>query len=76
MIVIDFIVDIMFIVDILINFRTIYVNKNDEVVSDFGKIMVYYFKGWFFIDVVVVILFDFLLFGLEIDEVSLDKNFD
>lgn len=29
--IIDLIVDVMFIVDILINFRTTYVNKNDEV---------------------------------------------
>lgn len=74
--VIDLIVDIMFIVDILINFRTTYVNKNDEVVSDPGKIMVHYFKGWFLIDVVAAIPFDLLLFGSETDEVSLDKNLD
>jgi hypothetical protein len=29
--VVDLLVDVMFIVDILINFRTTYVNKNDEV---------------------------------------------
>lgn len=29
--VIDFFVDVMFIVDILINFRTTYINKKDEV---------------------------------------------
>lgn len=29
--VVDFIVDIMFIVDIVINFRTTYVNSNEEV---------------------------------------------
>lgn len=68
--VIDLIVDIMFIVDILINFRTTYVNKNDEVVSDPGKIMVHYFKGWFLIDVVAAIPFDLLLFGSETDETT------
>ena len=31
--VIDFIVDVMFIVDILINFRTTYINKKDEVTN-------------------------------------------
>ena len=30
--VVDLIVDIMFIVDIIINFRTTYVNSNDEVI--------------------------------------------
>ncbi|XP_022308750.2 voltage-gated inwardly rectifying potassium channel KCNH6-like isoform X7 [Crassostrea virginica] len=68
--VIDLIVDIMFIVDILINFRTTYVNKNDEVVSNPGKIMVHYFKGWFLIDVVAAIPFDLLLFGSETEETT------
>ncbi|XP_056007205.1 potassium voltage-gated channel unc-103-like isoform X4 [Ostrea edulis] len=68
--IIDLIVDIMFIVDILINFRTTYVNKNDEVVSDPGKIMVHYFKGWFLIDVVAAIPFDLLLFGSKTDETT------
>lgn len=31
--VVDFIVDIMFIVDIIINFRTTYVNSNEEVTT-------------------------------------------
>ena len=47
LVVIDLIVDIMFIIDILINFRTTYVNKNDEVVSHPGKIAVHYFKVLF-----------------------------
>lgn len=69
--IIDLIVDIMFIVDIFINFRTTYVNKNDEVVSHPGKIAVHYFKGWFLIDVVAAIPFDLLLFGSETDEVRM-----
>lgn len=71
---IELIVDIMFIVDILINFRTTYVNKNDEVVSHPGKIAVHYFKGWFLIDVVAAIPFDLLLFGSETDEVFIYSN--
>lgn len=67
--IIDLLVDVMFIVDILINFRTTYVNKNDEVVSHPGKIAVHYFKGWFLIDMVAAIPFDLLLFGSETDEV-------
>lgn len=65
----DLLVDVMFIIDILINFRTTYVNKNDEVVSHPGKIAIHYFKGWFLIDVVAAIPFDLLLFGSETDEV-------
>uniref|UniRef100_T1IRM0 Cyclic nucleotide-binding domain-containing protein n=1 Tax=Strigamia maritima TaxID=126957 RepID=T1IRM0_STRMM len=62
-VIIDLIVDVMFIVDILINFRTTYVNANDEVVSHPGKIAVHYVKGWFVIDVVAAIPFDLLLMG-------------
>ncbi|OQV13191.1 Potassium voltage-gated channel subfamily H member 7 [Hypsibius exemplaris] len=70
MTIVDLIVDIMFIVDILINFRTTYVNTNDEVVSDLAKISVHYFKGWFLIDVVAAIPFDLLLFGSQSDETT------
>uniref|UniRef100_A0A8C5U366 Potassium voltage-gated channel subfamily H member 6 n=1 Tax=Malurus cyaneus samueli TaxID=2593467 RepID=A0A8C5U366_9PASS len=59
--IIDLIVDIMFIVDIVINFRTTYVNINDEVVSHPGKIAIHYFKGWFLIDMVAAIPFDLFL---------------
>ncbi|XP_076147555.1 voltage-gated inwardly rectifying potassium channel KCNH2 [Alosa pseudoharengus] len=60
--VVDLIVDIMFIIDILINFRTTYVNANDEVVSHPIKIAVHYFKGWFLIDMVAAIPFDLLIY--------------
>ncbi|XP_051809624.1 potassium voltage-gated channel subfamily H member 2-like [Acanthochromis polyacanthus] len=56
--VVDLIVDIMFIVDIIINFRTTYLNSNDEVVSQSSRIAVHYFKGWFLIDLVAAIPFD------------------
>ncbi|XP_068565675.1 potassium voltage-gated channel subfamily H member 2 [Cebidichthys violaceus] len=60
--VVDLIVDIMFIIDILINFRTTYVNTNDEVVSHPVRIAVHYFKGWFLIDMVAAIPFDLLIY--------------
>lgn len=65
-------VDITFIIDIAINFRTTYVNKNDEVVSDPSKIALNYFRGWFLIDLVAAIPFDLLIAGSssETDEVK------
>ncbi|XP_068192185.1 potassium voltage-gated channel subfamily H member 6a [Antennarius striatus] len=60
--VVDLVVDVMFIIDILINFRTTYVNRNDEVVSHPGRIAQHYFKGWFLIDIVAAIPFDLLIF--------------
>ncbi|KAL4656614.1 potassium voltage-gated channel subfamily H member 7-like [Arapaima gigas] len=68
--VVDLIVDIMFIIDILINFRTTYVNTNEEVVSHPGKIAIHYFKGWFLIDMVAAIPFDLLIFGSGSDETT------
>lgn len=63
--IIDLIVDIMFIIDILINFRTTYVNKHEQVVSHPGKIALHYFKGWFLIDVVAAVPFDLMLIGSD-----------
>ncbi|XP_072269178.1 voltage-gated inwardly rectifying potassium channel KCNH2 isoform X2 [Pyxicephalus adspersus] len=68
--VVDLIVDIMFIIDILINFRTTYVNSNEEVVSHPGKIAIHYFKGWFLIDMVAAIPFDLLIFGSGTEETT------
>uniref|UniRef100_F6RGB5 Potassium voltage-gated channel subfamily H member 6 n=1 Tax=Callithrix jacchus TaxID=9483 RepID=F6RGB5_CALJA len=68
--VVDLIVDIMFVVDIIINFRTTYVNNNDEVVSHPRRIVVHYFKGWFLIDMVAAIPFDLLIFRTGSDETT------
>ncbi|XP_032285781.1 potassium voltage-gated channel subfamily H member 6 isoform X2 [Phoca vitulina] len=68
--VVDLIVDIMFVVDIVINFRTTYVNTNDEVVSHPRRIAVHYFKGWFLIDMVAAIPFDLLIFRTGSDETT------
>ncbi len=67
--VVDLIVDIMFIVDIVINFRTTYVNSNEEVVSQPGRIAIHYFKGWFLIDMVAAIPFDLLIYR-SVEDVS------
>ena len=73
--IVDLVVDVMFIVDILINFRTTYVNKNDQIVSNPGKIALHYFKGWFLIDVVAAIPFDLMLIGSDTKEVLTDYFF-
>lgn len=66
--VIDVLVDIMFVIDILINFRTTYVNRNDEVVSHPKRIAAHYIKGWFIIDLVAAIPFDLLFFRTSSDQ--------
>ena len=66
---ISFLVDVTFIVDILINFRTTFINGQDEIVSHPGRIAVHYLSGWFLIDLVAAIPFDLLLVGNDTDEV-------
>lgn len=56
-------------IDILINFRTTFVNGQDEVVSHPGRIAIHYLTGWFLIDLVAAIPFDLLLVGSDTDEV-------
>jgi hypothetical protein len=65
-----FAVDVTFVIDILINFRTTFVNGQDEVVSHPGRIAIHYLTGWFLIDLVAAIPFDLLLVGSDTDEVS------
>lgn len=65
--------DVTFIVDILINFRTTYVSGTDEVVSHPVRIAVHYLKGWFLIDLVAAIPFDLLIYSSDTDEVSNTK---
>ena len=69
LVIIDLIVDVMFIADILINFRTTFLHSG-EVVADPQKIAVNYVKGWFLIDAVAAIPFDLLLFGTGTSDVS------
>lgn len=69
LVIIDLMVDLMFIADILINFRTTYLH-NGEVVTNQKKIAINYVKGWFVIDTIAAIPFDLLLFGSGTTDVS------
>ncbi|XP_055319905.1 potassium voltage-gated channel subfamily H member 6 isoform X4 [Sitodiplosis mosellana] len=73
-VIIDLIVDVTFVIDILINFRTTFVNGQDEVVSHPGRIAVHYLSGWFLIDLVAAVPFDLLLVNSDTDELGLDKD--
>ncbi|XP_049916763.1 potassium voltage-gated channel subfamily H member 6 [Epinephelus moara] len=64
----DLLVDVLFIVDIVINLRTTYVDQNDEVVTQPSRIAKHYIKGWFPIDLFAAIPFDLLIFRSGSDE--------
>ncbi|XP_011498400.1 PREDICTED: potassium voltage-gated channel subfamily H member 8 [Ceratosolen solmsi marchali] len=56
----DVVVEVIFIIDIVLNFRTTYVNRKGEVVSNSKSIAWNYFKSWFFVDAVAALPFDLL----------------
>ncbi|KAE8284234.1 Potassium voltage-gated channel subfamily H member 6 [Larimichthys crocea] len=64
----DLMVDVLFIVDIIINLRTTYVDQNDEVITQPSRIAKHYIKGWFPIDLFAAIPFDLLIFRSGSDE--------
>lgn len=69
LVIVDYIVDVMFIIDIFINFRTTFVDINDEVVSHPCRIAVHYCKTWFLIDLVAAIPFELLIMIGDTDQV-------
>ncbi|XP_033219889.1 potassium voltage-gated channel subfamily H member 8 [Belonocnema kinseyi] len=56
----DVVVEALFITDIIFNFRTTYVNRKGEVVSNSKSIAVNYLKSWFLVDLVAALPFDLL----------------
>ncbi|XP_062526598.1 potassium voltage-gated channel subfamily H member 8 isoform X3 [Bombyx mori] len=56
----DVIVEALFIVDIVLNFRTTFVSKKGEVVSDSKAIALNYIRSWFVVDLLAALPFDLL----------------
>jgi len=60
--IVNLIVDLFFIIDIPLNFRSASVHKHtEEVISDPKEIAVLYLKSWFIVDFVAAIPFEFLV---------------
>lgn len=62
-VIVDLIVDLMFLLDIFINFRTTFVSKEGEAVYDPMIIAKNYLRGWFLIDACSAMPYDLILFG-------------
>ncbi|KAL3308716.1 hypothetical protein Ciccas_012748, partial [Cichlidogyrus casuarinus] len=54
----DSIVDVIFFVDIVLNFHTTFVGPKGEVISDAKIIRINYLKGWFIIDLLSCLPYD------------------
>ncbi|XP_006787688.1 potassium voltage-gated channel subfamily H member 8 [Neolamprologus brichardi] len=65
----DIAVEILFIIDIVFNFRTTYVSKSGQVVFDARQICIHYLTTWFIIDLVAALPFD-LLYAAKVSVVS------
>uniref|UniRef100_A0A8C7WUS9 Potassium voltage-gated channel, subfamily H (eag-related), member 3 n=1 Tax=Oryzias sinensis TaxID=183150 RepID=A0A8C7WUS9_9TELE len=56
----DILVEILFIIDIVLNFRTTYVSTSGQVVYDARSICVHYVTSWLFVDLMAALPFDLL----------------
>ncbi|XP_061885257.1 potassium voltage-gated channel subfamily H member 8 [Entelurus aequoreus] len=65
----DIAVEILFILDIVFNFRTTYVSKSGQVIFDARQICIHYLTTWFIIDLVAALPFD-LLYAFKVSVVS------
>ena len=74
LVIVDYVVDIMFVIDIFINFRTTYVDSSNEIISSPCRIAVHYLKTWFIIDIVAAIPFELLFMIGNADQVRHEKK--
>uniref|UniRef100_A0A8C2YYJ1 Voltage-gated delayed rectifier potassium channel KCNH4 n=1 Tax=Cyclopterus lumpus TaxID=8103 RepID=A0A8C2YYJ1_CYCLU len=66
----DIVVEMLFIIDIILNFRTTYVSQSGQVVYEARSICIHYATTWFFVDLVAALPFD-LLYAFNITVTSL-----
>jgi len=61
---IDRVVDMFFLVDVVLNFRTSYTDRDDVMIMDARKIACNYLKTWFFLDLISSFPFELATAGL------------
>uniref|UniRef100_A0A8C4QAM8 Uncharacterized protein n=1 Tax=Eptatretus burgeri TaxID=7764 RepID=A0A8C4QAM8_EPTBU len=66
--VVDSVVDVIFLVDIVLNFHTTFVGPAGEVISDPGLIRANYLKTWFVIDLLSCLPYDIINAFENVDE--------
>ncbi|NXF34446.1 KCNH4 protein, partial [Nyctibius bracteatus] len=63
----DIAVEMLFILDIVLNFRTTYVSQSGQVVYEPRSICIHYVATWFFVDLIAALPFDLLyLFNVTV----------
>ncbi|XP_065433907.1 potassium voltage-gated channel subfamily H member 4 isoform X1 [Chrysemys picta bellii] len=66
----DIAVEMLFILDIVLNFRTTFVSQSGQVVYDTRSICIHYVATWFFVDLIAALPFD-LLYAFNVTVTSL-----
>uniref|UniRef100_A0A8C6SMX4 Voltage-gated delayed rectifier potassium channel KCNH4 n=1 Tax=Neogobius melanostomus TaxID=47308 RepID=A0A8C6SMX4_9GOBI len=66
----DIAVELLFILDIILNFRTTFVSQSGQVVYNSRSICLHYCTTWFFVDLIAALPFD-LLYAFNITVTSL-----
>ncbi|XP_074541430.1 potassium voltage-gated channel subfamily H member 5a [Halichoeres trimaculatus] len=66
--VLDSVVDVIFLIDIVLNFHTTFVGPNGEVISDARLIRMNYLKTWFVIDLLSCLPYDIINAFEHVDE--------
>lgn len=51
----DSLIDILFLIDIIVNFFTVYTNQFEDYEVDRKKIAINYLKGWFIFDIIAIL---------------------
>ena len=58
----DMVIELFFIIDIVVHFRTSFVDTSGRIIYDQKKIAVRYLKGWFILDFLAALPFEALYF--------------
>ncbi|KAH9498165.1 Potassium voltage-gated channel sub H member 8 [Bulinus truncatus] len=66
----DVFVEVMFAIDIVLNFRTTFLNKSGQVVYDSRLIAINYIRGWFLLDLLAAIPFD-VLYAFSVETMTM-----
>jgi len=75
LLVLDSVVDVVFFVDIMLNFHTTFVGPGGEVVSDPRVIRDNYLRSWFMIDLLSCLPYDVFNIFEHVDEVLHSRKF-
>ena len=63
--IINFVIDILFLMDIVVIFNTVYYDSDVNLVEDRKEIANNYIRGWFFVDLLAIVPFDQILNATE-----------